>query len=124
MPSIDWPALHFASAKAKQLEAEARQRGSEARYRQVVLQAIEETEGALMRYSQSQQRLQALSEVVSESRQAATKVELRYKAGGVPFLTYLAAQRIQLNAEDELVDADTDTFTNVVMVYKSLGGGW
>jgi len=124
MPSINWPALHFASVKAQQREAQARQRGQEAQYKKVVLQAIEETEGALMRYSQSQQRLEALSEAVSYSRQAANTVESRYRAGEVPFLKYLAAQRIALSAEDGLVDADTDSFINIVGVYKSLGGGW
>lgn len=124
MPSIDWPALHFATVKAKQRQAQARLQGAEARHRQTVLQAIEETEGALMRYSQSQQRLQALTEAVSESRRAATLAEVRYKAGGAPYLTSLAADRTRLSAEESLAEADTETFIDIVMVYKALGGGW
>jgi multidrug efflux system outer membrane protein len=36
----------------------------------------------------------------------------------------LDAQRQQLAIEDDLVQSDTAVVTNLVALYKALGGGW
>jgi multidrug efflux system outer membrane protein len=124
MPSVSWPALHLASVKARQREAQAREVGSRARYEQVVLNAIEETEGALTTYSLSQQRVRSLAEAAAQSERAARLAHARYEAGGATYLVELDAQRTQLNAQDALTQAETASYLNVVLLYKALGGGW
>lgn len=124
MPSVSWPALHLASVKARQREAQAREVGSRARYEQVVLNAIEEVEGALTTYSLSQQRVRSLAEAAAQSERAARLAHARYEAGGATYLVELDAQRTQLNAQDALAQAETASYLNVVLVYKALGGGW
>jgi len=36
----------------------------------------------------------------------------------------LDAQRQQLSAEDDLAQSDTQVITNLIALYKALGGGW
>jgi hypothetical protein len=40
------------------------------------------------------------------------------------FLSVLDAQRQQFAAEDDLAQSDTAVVTNLVALYKALGGGW
>ncbi|WP_426128940.1 efflux transporter outer membrane subunit [Pseudomonas sp. DWP1b1] len=124
MPSVSWPALHLFSVKARQREAQARGMGSRARYEQVVLNAIEETERALTTYSLSQQRVRSLAEAASQSERAARLAHARYEAGGAKYLVELDAQRTQLKAQYTLSQAETASYLNVVQLYKALGGGW
>ena len=124
MPSVSWPALHLASVKARQREAQAREVGARARYEQVVLNAIEETEGALTTYSLSQQRVRSLAEAAAQSERAARLAHARYEAGSAAYLVELDAQRTQLNAHDALTQAETASYLDVVQLYKALGGGW
>lgn len=124
MPSVSWPALHLASVKARQREAQAREIGSQARYEQVVLTAIEETEGALTAYSQSQRQVRSLAEAAAQSERAARLAHIRYEAGNAAYLVELGAQRTLLSAQDALTVAETASYLNVVQLYKALGGGW
>ncbi|MFB0702921.1 efflux transporter outer membrane subunit [Pseudomonas protegens] len=123
-PGISWPALHLASVKARQRQAEARSQGAQARYEQVVLLAVAEAESALTTYSQSQQRLGDLLEAARQSSRAATLAQVRYTAGAAPYLLALQAQASRLQDEDALAQADTASYVNVVALYKALGGGW
>jgi len=40
------------------------------------------------------------------------------------FLSVLDAQRQQLATENELALSDTATLTDLISLYKALGGGW
>ena len=47
-----------------------------------------------------------------------------YERGEVEFLDLLNAQRSLLGSEDALVQSDGTVVTNLIAVYKALGGGW
>ena len=50
--------------------------------------------------------------------------EDQYGAGLVNFTTVLQAQNAQLNAQDQLLQSDAQVLTDLVSIYKALGGGW
>jgi outer membrane protein TolC len=50
--------------------------------------------------------------------------QLRYREGITDFLSLLDAQRSLLEAEDGLTQTETQSYTALIAVYKSLGGGW
>jgi len=47
-----------------------------------------------------------------------------YLRGLSDFLSVLDAQRQQLDSEEALAQSDTAVITNLVSLYKALGGGW
>jgi outer membrane protein TolC len=49
---------------------------------------------------------------------------LLYTYGRTDFLNVLSAQRALYAAEDSLVQSNRTLYTNVVALYKALGGGW
>jgi multidrug efflux system outer membrane protein len=95
-----------------------------ATYDQTVLRAIEDLETALIAYRQQQSQIARLSEQVDASRRAANLAQIRYKEGDIDFLRLLDADRTRLDAEDALTVAETAADTDVVSIYKALGGGW
>ncbi|MCG2606572.1 MAG: TolC family protein, partial [Achromobacter sp.] len=123
-PGVNWPAFHLPTALARKRAAQARSQGEVARYEQTVLQAVEELEGALTQYGQTQQRLGNLAQAAGHSGRAAELARLRYREGSAPYLTVLDAQRTQLRAQDAVAQAETASYTSLVALYKALGGGW
>jgi multidrug efflux system outer membrane protein len=123
-PSITWPALDMAGAHARLRAQQARGDSSLASYDQTVLRAIEDLENALVSYRQQQLQIVSLAQQVQASRRAAGLARIRYKEGGLDFLVLLDAERTALAAEDALTVAQTSANTDVVAIYKALGGGW
>jgi multidrug efflux system outer membrane protein len=123
-PQITWPALDLGSVHARLRAQSAKQDEALATYDQTVLQAIEDLENALTAYRQEQLRITSLAQQVEASRNAADLARIRYKEGSIDFLVLLDAERTRLAAEDDLTAAQTEANTDIVSIYKALGGGW
>ena len=123
-PSVTWPALDLGGAHARLRAQEAKSDETLANYDQTVLRAIQDLETALVSYRQQQTQIRSLADQVTAARRAAELAQIRYKEGTVDFLTLLDAQRTQLTAEDALTAAETSANTDIVAIYKALGGSW
>ena len=123
-PQVTWPALDLGGAHARLRAQEARQDEILAAYDQTVLVAVQDLETALNAYRQQQRQIVSLAEQVEASRGAADLARIRYKEGSIDFLVLLDAERTLLAAEDDLTAAQTSSNTDIVAIYKALGGGW
>jgi outer membrane protein TolC len=123
-PAIKLPIFTGGRLRAN-LEAE-KQRLAESQlvYQNTVLRSLEETENALTAYGREQERRERLQAAAEASRQATQLANELYTRGLADFLSVLDAQREQLAIEDNLVQSDTAVVTNLVALYKALGGGW
>lgn len=124
VPRLDWAAFDLGSVRARLRAAEARADAQLAAYERTVLRALEETENAFVAYAQDQKRLDALVEQTAASRRAAELARIQYQEGALDFLRLLDAERTVLEAEDTVTQAETALNTDVVAIYKALGGGW
>lgn len=93
-------------------------------YRQSVLTALQDVESALANYSREQQRAAALADSAAANHQAVELSLQLYNAGRTDFLNVLSAQRQQYATEAQLTQSRTTVATNLVALYKALGGGW
>jgi multidrug efflux system outer membrane protein len=93
-------------------------------YQSAVLRSLEETESSLAAYGHEKDRRERLVAADEASRQATMLANELYLRGLSDFLSVLDAQRQQLAAEDDLAQSDTAVVTNLVALYKALGGGW
>jgi len=121
-PSISWPALDYWRFKARVRQSSAVTQENYAEYEQTVLRALEETENALISYHANQEKLIKLNDQARESKRAADIARDRYREGVIDFLQLLDAERVQLQAEDNLAQVEGDVFVSVVTLYKALGG--
>lgn len=121
-PALSWSAFDIGTEQARLRGAHAATDEALASYEQTVLRALEETNDALVAYSEEQQRVVKLHEQAQESARAASIARARYREGVADFLTLLDAERTQLQAEDAVAQGEARVFTGVVAVYKALGG--
>jgi outer membrane protein, multidrug efflux system len=121
-PTVTWPAFDIGAAQARLRAQKARGAESLADYQQTALRAIEDFQDAVTTYRQRQAEVAALAEQVAAARRAADLARARFKEGDIDFLRVLDADRTRLQAEDALTAAQTAANTDVVTIYKALGG--
>ena len=123
-PGVSWNVFDGGRIRAN-IEAQTEQRQQlMLTYQGIVLKALGETEDAIVMYATEQARHAALVDAEKAARASVDIARDQYKQGVVDFLTVLDTQRELLNTQDQLVQSDQLTATNLVMLYKSLGGGW
>ena len=123
-PGITWAAFDLGRVRAQVAGARAGAVIALDEYHQTVLNALEETEDALVTHARDRDQLRNAEEAARASATAAKLAEIRYKGGMVDFLSVLDAGRTQLQTEDALAQSRTEAATSLIAVYKALGGGW
>jgi multidrug efflux system outer membrane protein len=123
-PSITWAAFDLGRVQARIGESKALTDAALATYQGAVLNALEDTEGALITYGRAQTRRQSLQVAAAASDKAADLARKRFEGGLIDFLEVLDAERTALSAELLLSQGRTDVATSLVAVYKALGAGW
>ena len=93
-------------------------------YQGAVLQALKDVEDALDNYRTEQLRHQSLADAAVSARQAKDLAQQQYDQGIVDFVTVLTAEQAEFGAEDSLAQSERSISTNLVALYKALGGGW
>ena len=93
-------------------------------YQRTVLGALHDVDNALTAYGSEQRRRDRLSAAVREDQRALSLAQQRYQQGVADFLQVLIAQRSLLGAEIDLADSTATVSTDLVQLYKALGGGW
>jgi outer membrane protein, multidrug efflux system len=123
-PGISLPLFTGGRIRSNIAVQTSRQRGAVISYESVILKALEEVENALVNYSQEQERRDRLNQAVQQSQLAIDLATEQYRAGLVDFLSVLDSQRELYANEDQLVQSQTSVTTNVIALYRALGGGW
>jgi NodT family efflux transporter outer membrane factor (OMF) lipoprotein len=123
-PSVDWQIFNAGSVKANIEVQKALTEQAGLAYQKTVLTALQDVENALVAYSYEQQRHKALEDTVAANRKAVDLATQLYAQGQTEFLSVLDSQRSLFAAEDSLVQSTRNLSTDVVAIYKALGGGW
>ncbi|SFK01517.1 efflux transporter outer membrane subunit [Methylocapsa palsarum] len=93
-------------------------------YHKTVLQAWHDVVNALNAYGSEQRRRDSLRAEVEHSRTALMLSRVRYSNGVGDFITVLDAERTLLQSQQQLAQSTAAVSTNLVQLYKALGGGW
>jgi len=123
-PSLDWKIFSAGQVQANIRVQNARQEEALIQYRQAVLGAMSDVEDALVAYNQEQARREALKRAVESNRRATDLAKQLNQAGVVDFLNVLTAQQSLYLSEDQLAQSEQTVSTNLIALYKALGGGW
>jgi multidrug efflux system outer membrane protein len=123
-PRIEWAAFDLGRVYQRIRQTDASAEGALAAYQSTVLLALEETENALVSYQNQLRTTESLRESSEASARAAELAGLRYRDGISDFLTQLDAERRMLEAQERLSESETRVATELVGVYKALGGAW
>jgi multidrug efflux system outer membrane protein len=123
-PRISWAALDLGRVYARIKAADASAEANLAQYEQTVLNALEETENALVAYNRERSRRALLASAAKASEKAHHLAHLRFEEGITDFLTVLDTELRLLQDQRQLAQSETATATALIAIYKALGGGW
>ncbi|MBI5342493.1 MAG: efflux transporter outer membrane subunit [Deltaproteobacteria bacterium] len=123
-PTVSWPIFDAGAIRGNIEVQSALQEQALIAYQSAVLGALKDVQNALVAYSEERHRRDALLQSAKAAEQALSLAQDKYKAGLVGFLTVLDAQRSLFSIQDQLAASEGTVTTNVVRLYKALGGGW
>jgi multidrug efflux system outer membrane protein len=123
-PAINWQIFNAGSVSANIEVKKALTEQALLTYQKAVLTALQDVENALVSYSKEQRRYKALQDTVTANRKAVDLATQLYSQGQTEFLSVLDSQRSLYASEDSLVQSTRNLSTDLVSLYKALGGGW
>jgi len=123
-PTVTWPLFQGGAVRSNIRVQEALRDQSYLTYQKTVLTALQDVENALIAFAKEWQHRASLEAAVASNRKAVDLSTQLYAQGQSDFLNVLVAQRSLAVAEDALVQSRRDIATDVIALYKALGGGW
>jgi outer membrane protein, multidrug efflux system len=124
MPGISWPVFAGGRILANiDLQNEAQIQVLNL-YEKTVLQALAETETALVAYQNEKARYDLLSEALKHHKRSLELSQELYTKGLSDFLSVLDSQRSLYLAEELRAESEHDVIVDLIALYKTLGGGW
>jgi NodT family efflux transporter outer membrane factor (OMF) lipoprotein len=122
--SLTQPIFEGGTLSARKRAAEAALEVAAAQYSSTVNTAFQNVADALVAIERDAETLQA---VLAARRTAASSLAVaqsQYKAGAGTYLNVLTAEQSDYASRLRLVTARADRFTDTVVLFQALGGGW
>lgn len=123
-PSLTWPIFRGGQIVATIEVRDAQMQQALIGYRQAILNALEDVENAIVAYTRERNRRVALANAVNANQRAVNLASDLYIHGLSDLRDVLDAQRNLFQAQSDLMQSDAAVSTNLVALYKALGGGW
>ena len=93
-------------------------------YRNTVLSAQGDVENSIVAYLKSYQQLAAYQVAAAASKRSVAASTAQYRNGLIDFNTVISTLSADAQQQDLLTSTRGNVATNLVQVYRSLGGGW
>jgi NodT family efflux transporter outer membrane factor (OMF) lipoprotein len=123
-PVISWRFFNGGRVRATIHASEARVEIAALEYEKAVKTALTDAELALTRYRLGLDALERQGAAVDAARLSYGFSNDRYRAGDISLLELLDAERALREAESAYARTHTAAATDLVALYKALGGGW
>jgi multidrug efflux system outer membrane protein len=123
-PSISWTFPNEAGPRARVRQAKASAAAALAGFDSVVLQALKETEQALVNYGAELDRRQALSDAQDRAHKAFDMAHEQFIAGALSNLDLLSSEQSLIATDAAVATSDAALVQDQIAVFKALGGGW
>jgi multidrug efflux system outer membrane protein len=124
IPRIDVPIFRGGALKASLDVAEVRKSVQVAQYERAIQLAFREVADALVSRAALEAQLAAQERRVQAEQRRYQLSDLRYQKGVDSYLVFLTAQRDLFAAQQQLIQSRLARLTNLVDLYRALGGGW
>jgi NodT family efflux transporter outer membrane factor (OMF) lipoprotein len=123
-PSVQWNIFNYGRITNNVRVQDARFEQLLIAYQNAVLKAQQEVEDGLVAFLRAQERAEFLARSTASAKTSLDLAVLQYREGIKDFTTVLVAQQTLLNEQDNLAVTLGSISSNLVAVYRALGGGW
>jgi len=124
VPQITLPIFHAGAISAGVRSAEADRDIYVAQYEKAVQTAFREVSDALAQGTSLTTQVEAQTSLTKATSKSYELSTLRYDNGVDSYMTKLDSQRTNASAQQNLITARLSRQTNLLTLYKTLGGGW
>jgi outer membrane protein, multidrug efflux system len=122
-PRITWPVFDAGRIRANIEIRNAQQEQALTQFEKSVLTALGDVETALVNYANEQVRYRSLTDPVAANN-GRSQWRMNFMWGDSMIFCVLDTQRSLYVTESALTQSQTTMATNLVALYKALGGGW
>jgi len=123
-PTVTLPIFQGGRLSGNLALKESRHREAAIEFQKTLLRAWMEVDDALTAYAQAQKRRAAAMRAVEQDRIALGVSRERYQEGLVDFLNVNTSLAQLLRSENDLVESEVEMASQLVKLYRALGGGW
>ena len=123
-PQITWQFYNYGRIRNQVRVEDARFQEVVTTYQNSVLNASQEVEDGIVGFVKSLEATSVQEEAVTAARRSAELSLIQYREGAVDYQRVLLADQTLLQQENNLVGLHSSLATNVISLYKALGGGW
>ena len=123
-PRINWPFFNYGRIENKARVEDARFQQLLVGYRNVVLKAAQEVEDAMVGFVNSEDASTFEANAVRSAERAVELAMIQYNEGATDYQRVVDVQRSLLERQNTLAQTNSEVVTNLVALYKALGGGW
>lgn len=123
-PQVTWAIFDGGAIRQNIEQQSALQEQYLIQYESAILNALNEVEDAITAYVNEHDKRRNLEAATDAARQAAELALYEYQAGLTDFNNVLEAQRSLLSFQNQLAESDGTVTSNLIRLYKALGGGW
>jgi len=123
-PTFNWNILNYGRLVNNIRVQDARFQQLVLAYQDTVLRANAEVENSLVGFLKAQQTVKFLATSTDAAMQSLGLVRFLYKEGETDFNRVLNVEQLLTQQEDQLAVARGAVAKNLILVYKSIGGGW
>ena len=123
-PTFQLPILNYGRLKNNVRVQDARFQQLVVSYQNTVLRAFQDVEDATVGFLRTQEQKTFLAESVEQYKLSVELSLIQYSEGLTDFQRVIDAQRNLAQQEDAFASATGAVGTNLIALYKALGGGW
>ncbi len=123
-PAISLPIFQGGRLRGELRLRESQQREAGIAFQRTVLQAWQEVDNALTAYAEAQRRQAQLIAALKQNEIALRAARQQYTEGAADFLNVITSQAQLLQTQNDLAAIATEIATDLVALYRALGGGW
>lgn len=123
-PSVSLPIFQGGALVSNLRMSKAQQAEAALDYRKTVLTALRDVDNALVVYRTDQARRDALGDSVTAQQTSYELARDSYRKGITSFINVLDAERQLAQARQQYAQGTVQVSTDLVALYKALGGGW
>jgi outer membrane protein, multidrug efflux system len=121
-PEISWPAFDGGANRARVREAQARYEQAAATWRSTVLTVVREVEDALQDQQAYEKLIQHQQTNVTAAERTTRLTLERYRQGLITYLEVVEAQREELSARRQLIQAQSQHRLATAQLLRAIGG--
>lgn len=119
-----WPLFNYGRISNNIRVQDARLQQLLVQYRTTVLEAAQEVEDGMVGFLKTQEAARFQENAATGAQRAVDLAFIQYREGAVDFQRVLDAQRSLLQEQNALAETRSSVATNLIALYKALGGGW